>query len=114
MTVRNIDNAELSRLLAEDPGIRLLDVRTPEEYALLGHIPQAVLIPIDDFLARMGELDPNRGTVVVCQHGVRSAAVAEYLDRNGFARVLNLAAGMAEWDGPVENGLPQGHSSHTL
>ena len=34
--------------------------------------------------SRLAELDPERETVVVCHHGIRSAQVAGYLATMGF------------------------------
>ena len=33
----------------------------------------------------------------MCHHGVRSAQVAMYLARSGFANILNLAGGIDAW-----------------
>ena len=41
--------------------------------------PGASHIPMGDIPSRLTELDPDRETVVVCHHGVRSAQVAMYL-----------------------------------
>ena len=52
-----------------------------------------------DIPSRLTELDPDRETVVVCHHGVRSAQVAMYLARMGFEHVLNLSGGIDAWSG---------------
>ena len=51
---------------------------------------------------RAGELDPNEETVVYCHHGIRSAAVADYLRQLGFPRVANLSGGLDEWARTVD------------
>jgi rhodanese-related sulfurtransferase len=99
MGVTNLTNAELQKLLAETPDVLLLDVRTPEEYTLLGHIPGARLLPIYDLLGHIDSLDPAQKTVVICEHGIRSYDAGHYLARNGFQQVYQLTAGMAEWNG---------------
>ena len=43
---RTIDHEEARRLLDAD-AVTVLDVRTSGEYARLGHIPNAWLIPVD-------------------------------------------------------------------
>jgi rhodanese-related sulfurtransferase len=54
--------------------------------------------------ARIGELAPERETVVVCEHGIRSQQAAQYLvAQAGFTNVANLEGGMSAWDGPVES-----------
>jgi len=41
----------------------LVDVRQPEEYEQ-GHLPGARLIPVGELPNRLGELDPNKPTIV--------------------------------------------------
>jgi rhodanese-related sulfurtransferase len=79
----------------------VLDVRTPPEWHG-GHIPGAVHIPLDELIARYQELDPEVETIVVCAHGIRSAAAGQWLAQAGFERVFNLRHGMSRWPGPVE------------
>lgn len=51
--------------LAAEPGIALVDVRSPEEHAT-GTIPGARNIPLERLRAAGGELDPRRPLVVFC------------------------------------------------
>jgi rhodanese-related sulfurtransferase len=81
----------------------LLDVRTPGEF-LSHHIPGALLIPVDELNRRYQELDPDRPTVCVCEHGIRSEAAAAFLARQDFADVSTMRGGMVRWTGPVERG----------
>lgn len=99
MPVTNLDNASLQKMMAEESELLLLDVRTPEEFTMLGHIPGAQLMPIHTIPAGMSMLDPQRKTVVICEHGVRSHDASHYLAHHGFQHVYQLAAGMAEWNG---------------
>lgn len=84
------------------PGVRLIDVREPDEWEA-GRMAGAELIPLSEFEARVGELDPAAPTVVVCRSGRRSLAVAEYLRDLGFARPVSLAGGLIAW---AEAGQP--------
>lgn len=87
-----------------NPNLLLLDVRTPEEWGER-HIPGAMLLPMDRLIDRLGELDPERETVVLCEHGVRSQSVAHFLaTQAGFTKVANMEGGMSEWPGPVTSG----------
>ena len=95
-----IDNTQLARLL-QQPDVVLLDVRTPDEYEQLGHVPGAVLFPMDQIPARLGELPTDQPLVIMCQHGVRSLRVCDFLVGQGFKRVLNHEGGMSVWDGDV-------------
>jgi adenylyltransferase/sulfurtransferase len=89
-----------ARLDARRPVV-LVDVRDGWEVALC-RLPHAVHIPMEEIELRAEELDPREETVVYCHHGVRSAAVADYLRRLGFARVWNLAGGIDEWARTVD------------
>ena len=68
-----------------ESGARLVDVRTPEEFAA-AHIPGAVNIPVQDLERRMEELEPkDRPVVVYCQTGNRSGRAAGMLRNAGYA-----------------------------
>jgi rhodanese-related sulfurtransferase len=82
----------------------ILDVRTPVEWAG-AHIPGAVHIPLDELTRRYQELDPDAETIVVCAHGIRSAAAGQWLSEAGFECVLNLRHGLSRWPGPIRSGL---------
>lgn len=79
----------------------LLDVREPPEHAIC-RIEGSTLMPMNSVPARLGELDPQRDTVVICHHGGRSMQVAMYLERQGFAKVINLAGGVDGWATQVD------------
>jgi tellurite methyltransferase len=99
-----IDHDEARRLLASG-AVTVLDVRTPGEYAQLGHIPAAWLIPVDLAASAPAVLPDNQQPVLVyCEHGVRSVAASRLLAAAGVAPVLNLAGGLAGWSGPREFG----------
>jgi len=81
-------------------GAFLLDVRQPDEY-VEGHVPGAVLIPLDDVPVRAGELPDGEEILVICRSGARSHRAAEYLiDRCGVAAV-NVSGGTLAW---IESG----------
>lgn len=100
MPVVHLNNEDLKRLLEEDSSLQMLDVRTPQEYFQLGHIPGSRLLPIYALPDALPTLNPRLKTVLICEHGVRSADASYYLSQNGFEQVYNLSAGMAEWNGP--------------
>ena len=77
-------------------GARLVDVRTPGEFAA-GHIPGAINIPVQQLDARMSELKPKDAAVVVyCRSGQRSGSAARLLKSAGFAAVHDLGP-MSRW-----------------
>lgn len=81
----------------------VLDVRTLPEW-LGGHIPGALHIPLDQLRTRYQELDPESETLVICAHGVRSAAAGQWLAQLGFEHIVNVRHGMSRWEGPVDCG----------
>ena len=77
-----------------DQGAVLLDVRTPEETDA-GHVPGAVLIPIDQLASRTGEVRAaagglNRPVLIMCKRGRRAEQGVEILRRAGFQRPQNI------------------------
>jgi rhodanese-related sulfurtransferase len=91
-----IDPFELKRRLSKGDKSLILDVREPWEIATAS-IAGTLNIPMGEIPSRLAELDPDRETIVICHHGVRSAQVAMYLARNGFDHVLNLTGGIDAW-----------------
>jgi rhodanese-related sulfurtransferase len=69
-------------------GAQLVDVRTPAEFAQ-GHAPGTLNIPLDEFVARVEELDPTQPVILCCASGGRSGMAKQVLDRAGFSRTLN-------------------------
>ena len=93
---------EEARALVEG-GIRVLDVRTPQEFSSLGHIPGATLLPVQIIASAPAILgDADVPVLVTCEHAVRSKVATRLLAQAGFTRVHELAHGMAMWDGPRE------------
>lgn len=101
MPITHITPPELAEMLAQNPHLQLVDVRTPEEYYCLGHIPQARLIPLYELPYAFRALDAKEPVVVTCQHGVRSMDACYFLESQGFDTLYNLQEGMSTWPGEV-------------
>jgi len=86
---------ELKQHMDRGDDIFVLDVREPAEYQIANIGAQ--LIPLNDLPRRVGELDPEKHTVVHCRSGKRSAQAVEFLRQNGFEKVQNLAGGILAW-----------------
>lgn len=99
---------ELREKLERGDDFLLLDVRTAEEWEL-SHLPQALLVPMDQVIARLGELEEHseREIVVLCHHGVRSASVQGYLRQQGFANVRNLTGGIDRYAAEADPSVPR-------
>jgi rhodanese-related sulfurtransferase len=55
----------------------------------------------------VGELDPDRPTVCICHHGVRSMSAARFLADQGFDELYNLAGGIDRYSLDVDPRLPR-------
>ncbi len=85
----------------------LLDVRENWEVELAPVPADVKHVPMGEIGARLGELDPQQETVVICRSGGRSAEVARFLSGRGFASVFNLAGGILAWSRDVDPTIPQ-------
>lgn len=83
--------------VAEEPGVTVIDVRTPAEYAA-GHVDGAVNIDVEspDFAAQVQQLDPEGAYALYCRSGNRSAVAADEMADLGFEDVTNLDGGVAD------------------
>jgi rhodanese-related sulfurtransferase len=100
---RDVDAAE-ARGLVDKNAVHILDVRTPAEFAELGHIPGAMLLPVDLIPSALATLPTDDKPILVCcEHGIRSAHAARFLSAAGRKSVLNLAGGMCCWTGDREH-----------
>ncbi len=101
-----IEPRELKRRIDRGDDILILDVREPDEIAI-ARFPGALNLPMGEVPSRIAELDPDRETIVVCHHGIRSAQAAMYLASNGFERVSNLIGGIDEWSAAADPSTPR-------
>lgn len=100
--MREFNAAQLRNHLATtDSDPLLLDVREPWEFRIC-RIEGSQLIPMGQLPDSIRELDPDRETVVICHHGIRSRQVAMFLDYQKFAKVINLAGGVDAWARDVD------------
>lgn len=93
---------EVDELVAGAGGLRVVDVREPDEFAgPLGHIAGAVNRPLGSLSARMAEI--SSPVVLVCRTDRRSAKAAAILRGAGIGDVRVLRGGMEAWN---RRGLP--------
>ena len=99
---QDISSREAKTLLEKNRNVFLLDVRTPQENSQ-ARLPGSVLIPINEFEGRIKEVPRNKTILVYCAVGSRSKPVAEFLSKNGYKDVYNMADGIVGW---YRNGFP--------
>lgn len=95
---------EAQSVLADHPGVRILDVRTPAEFKA-GHIEGAENIDFraKNFEERLAPLDKGAQYFVYCRTGNRSGAALGVMRRLGFTKVWHLKHGIVDWG---KSGLP--------
>ncbi len=84
----------------------LLDVREPWEFEKC-HLAGSELVPMRQIPMAAEDLDPEKETVVICHHGIRSRQVAFYLEQQGFKNVINLEGGVEAWAQDVDPTMNQ-------
>jgi rhodanese-related sulfurtransferase len=95
-----IDSGDLIRALRDDRAT-MIDVRGPREFAgELGHVADALNLPVDELPSRLKEIDAlkNRPVILVCRTDKRSAKASAFLRDAGFRDVRILRGGMIEWN----------------
>jgi adenylyltransferase/sulfurtransferase len=91
---------ELKRRIDAGEQVYILDVREPYEYqiAQIG----GKLIPQNEVPQRLAEIDREREVIVQCHSGIRSQSVAEFLKKQGYSKVVNLAGGITAWANEID------------
>ena len=75
----------------------LIDVRTPEEYAL-GTIDDAINIELDTLRERLNEIPRDKPIFLFCGVGLRGYLASNILKANGFSDVRNLIGGIRTYN----------------
>lgn len=73
---------------------QVIDVREITEWNYY-HLEETRHIPMNTVPEMMSQLDEEETVYVICAHGVRSAAVCDYMAKHNFANVINVEGGMA-------------------
>ena len=80
----------------------LIDVRERDEiYAL--HIKHALFLPMWKMPEGLTILPKDKSFIILCNKGIRSTHVANFLMNQGFSDVVNLDGGITAWK---ERNLP--------
>ena len=90
---------ELKQGMKENPDLLILDVRTPAELTgSLGKIDGVINIPVQELVARMGELEKykDKDIAVICRTGNRSGTATRILREQGY-KAKNVLGGMVEY-----------------
>ena len=93
-----IEPAALAKLIAARQAPLLIDVRSPDEYAQ-GHVPGALMFPIQAFPAIINRLPQSKSVdiVVYCEKGPRAGLAKAALVLAGYKQIRYLDGHMAAW-----------------
>lgn len=101
---------QIAQCIAENDDIQLVDVREPNELAV-AQLPGFINLPLSqaeqwskDIQAH---LDPEKETLVLCHHGMRSAQMTGWLLQQGFRDVKNISGGIDAYSARVDSAVPR-------
>jgi rhodanese-related sulfurtransferase len=97
---------ELADLLQKTPSVKLIDVRSREEYEAV-HIDGALLLSQPVMQEIMGKWPRSEALVVIDHHGKSALDAAAYFLGHGFENVRCLRGGIDEWSWEVDTKLPR-------
>lgn len=100
-----VGNSELSQLQGQ--GIKLIDIRRPEEWRETGVVPGSILLTAFDGGGRLAPDFPSKletlvrkdePFILICRTGNRTNALARALsEKGGYQRVYNVTNGITRW-----------------
>ena len=100
--MKTISPVELQKILAAQPDVPVIDVRTPVEFAEV-HVPSAHSVPLDELKAGSLPLPKDQPVYLLCRSGQRAMKAAERLAKEGFAQPVVVEGGTLAW---IEANLP--------
>jgi len=99
---RSISQEEAMRIMKEEEGYVIVDVRSKDEYDT-EHIPGAILIPNESIGTQAPPELPDKDQVILvyCRSGNRSRQASDKLAYMGYTNVLEFG-GISSWTGEIE------------
>ena len=98
--------AELAQMREHQPALRLLDVRTREEYEAV-HIEGAVLMSQETMQEILGHWPRTEPFVIYDHQGKQALDAAAYFLGHGFEKVRCLRGGIDAWAKEVDLKMPR-------
>ncbi len=109
--MKTIAPSDLQKLIAAQPSLCVLDVRTPVEFAEV-HVPQACNEPLDRLKPKAfcaaKNLSSSSPVYLLCRSGGRATKAAELFAREGFDNAVVVEGGTLAW---CAAGLPVNRSA---
>jgi len=98
------------RQVATDDDWQLIDVREPAEVEIAS-LEGFVNLPLSEFANWSGaihsQFEPDKETIVMCHHGVRSAQMCTWLAQQGFSNLKNLTGGIDAYSVVIDRSIPR-------
>ncbi len=96
--IDHVSAIQAAETLKQNADTLVIDVRTPDEYAV-GHIKASINIDFkaDSFADELKKLDPTKTYLVHCRSGGRSTSALDTFEKLGFHHVIHLDGGMMDW-----------------
>ena len=104
--IKELNAIQLKAELDEGRELFLLDVRNPMEREICC-LEGSHLIPLDQLMNRIHELDSAHDMVVYCRSGARSAQAIQMMQQAGFRKLRNLRGGILAWSDEVDPSVPK-------
>ena len=101
-----IEPRELAEWRQRDPGLRLLDVRSREEYEAT-HIDGAILLSQPVMQEILGKWKPAEAFVIIDHQGRQALDAAAYFLGHGYQQVRCLRGGLDAWSQEVDSQIPR-------
>jgi len=86
--------------------IKLVDVRTPEEYSIAS-VPGSVLADQNVAQEILQTWPKDTAIVTICHHGMRSLDAAAYLRGHGFSNTRSMSGGIDAWALQIDSSIPR-------
>lgn len=101
--IKEINAADLDRLIQANDHFELVDIRTPAEISR-GVIPNSKTLPMHLIPLNLNYFSiSSKQIVLYCRTGSRSAQACRFLNQQGIHNVISLRGGMIKW---TNGGLP--------
>jgi rhodanese-related sulfurtransferase len=109
--ISQVSVEDLNQVLARNsPEVQLIDVREPAEIAI-AQLPGFQVFSLSEFdswsAKILTQLDPQKETLVLCHHGVRSGQMCQWLVSQGFSQVKNIVGGIDAYSGLIDPSVPR-------
>jgi rhodanese-related sulfurtransferase len=88
--------AEFLSISSQDKNWAIVDVRTPQLY-LVGHIPEALNIPLENLISQMGMIPAGRKVAVYGATDTNAAFAVQTLRVYGGREAFVLPGGIVAW-----------------